>query len=810
MQGNSNGSRSGKEGIVRSWNAETSGFVDPQAGQSVTDRWEQVLNLFQRRKWLIILTFLLVVAGAAIYTYSQVPTYQASSLVFVEDQTEEKALRSGPSTQAEDLGGRSSGSLQNELAVLQSSQSLREHVAQRLVDTGKGEEFLKSENQSPLGRLTTRVWTSVRQQFGVEGTEAEASENQTAPSVAAVAKALTDSVQFSRVKQTNRTIRITASDEDPELATLVANLYAAEYVNLTKESSRAQVAASRKFLQKQAEKRKQDLRAIERKIQTYQQQEKTVNLEREEGVLVNRISSAEADLEETRVKLQMERSSLKSLQAQLDSYRPDELSQRVGSSLQEEIDGLQSKIADLKLSKQELLLESGPPTSVDSAQIEQIERRVRKLRTEISERSEEYVDEIMKGGLSAEAGAQRIQDLKRNISKKRVAITGLEARIKVLNDRLQTFEAELNSLPEKSMQLAQLRREQGYAEQMYEFINKQLQEARLQEQSELGYASEVSEASPPSLPTQPRPGRNLLLGVLVGLVGGIGLALGRDLVDNRLYRPDRLGELGYHELGVVPNLTPLIEDRLEGQRKIERSGEELDTSLVGVAEPHSAAAESYRQIRTRLQHSRPDEPKDTLLVTSPGAGDGKSVTAANLAIATAETGRSTLLVDTDLHRPQVHKLFGMAQSPGLVDTLKADLQKHVKTPPVENLFVLPAGVKENSSELLNSGRFHQFMDMATEHFDSVILDTSPVLANTDASLLATQADATLCVVRAGTTTEPEVDRAMGILTDVGAEITGVVFNGFDVSMAYGYRHRYRSYGQYGAYDQYLDAPNATE
>jgi Mrp family chromosome partitioning ATPase len=116
---------------------------------------------------------------------------------------------------------------------------------------------------------------------------------------------------------------------------------------------------------------------------------------------------------------------------------------------------------------------------------------------------------------------------------------------------------------------------------------------------------------------------------------------------------------------------------------------------------------------------------------------------------------------------------------------------------------------DHPSELLGSPRLRKLLSLARERFDVIVVDTPPVMAATDAAMLSTQCDATLCVVRAGTTTEPELDHAMASLNDVGAYVLGAVFNGFDVSMAYGYKYRYRNYDRYGPYDEYQSLPPAT-
>jgi capsular exopolysaccharide synthesis family protein len=330
----------------------------------------------------------------------------------------------------------------------------------------------------------------------------------------------------------------------------------------------------------------------------------------------------------------------------------------------------------------------------------------------------------------------------------------------------------------------------------------------VQEKSELGYATQISEAGTPGAPVRPQPRRTLILGLMLGLLGGSGLALIRDQMDNRLYKPDQVRDMGYHGIGVIPNLTPLIEDQMGGQATVERDGYHLETGLVGVLKPYSAATEAYRKVWTNLRLGRPDGESGMVLVTSPGSGDGKSLTAANLAVITAQAGHATLLIDADLRRPRLHEVFDVSRAPGLTETLQNDLEEHaMKRPFADNFCVLPAGTEvENPVEVLGSARFREFLGEARQYFDHIIVDSSPVLATADGPMLSDLCDTTLCVARAGVTTEDELDHAMGVLGEVGADVAGVVFNGFDISMAYGYKYRYRHYGQYGPYDQYQSLP----
>lgn len=809
--------------VPREWTGGASGvgggYYTDQRG--LKDHAEQALDLLQRRKWIIVATALLVLLGTATYTYTQTPEYRTSSLVFldlkklVSSQGEQPQVSPQGETESGTLFALSGRSLRTELTILRNSEGLRRNVAERLVEQGVASQLLHSTNESKAERLFDRIGSTVGSLLDGDGDSASpSSQAQDRADVppATVAAAVAGRVQFATADREGNMIQITARDEDPEMAARLANLYMDEYVAFTRQASRSQLTAARSFLEEQARQRKQELQATEQKIEAYKQQQGAFALDQEESRLVNQIAQLETQRGEARVELQMKRSSLKSLQQELDSIRPDRLSERVGSSIEQEIDALQSTIAKLELSKQELQLKAGTLTPSDSTQLAQIEGRIQKLRSQVSRLSDEYVDEIMASGLSADEGVQRVKDLRSQIADVRIEISGLEARIDVLSDRLQEYEARLQSIPEQSMALAQLERQRTHAQQMYDYVVDQLQQTRIQEKTELGYAEEVAEASVPGVPVRPRPRRNLILGLLLGLLGGIGGALVRDQLDNRVYKPDRLNDLGYREIGVIPNLTPIIEDQLEGKATVERNGHQLESSVISAAKPHSAAAEAFRHLRTNVQFGRVKNGATTFLVTSPGAGDGKSVTAANLAVVMAEAGQSTLLIDADLHRPRVHKLFGMSRSPGLVEALKNNhLHEHVNTPLIDDLCVLPAGERlDRPSEVLGSSQLEGLLRGAKKVFDVILLDTSPVLATSDAPLLATHCDATLCVVRAGMTTEAELNDAMKALEEVDAHVLGAVFNGFDVSMAYGYTFRYRDYGPYGPYDDYRSLPSSDE
>lgn len=220
-----------------------------------------------------------------------------------------------------------------------------------------------------------------------------------------------------------------------------------------------------------------------------------------------------------------------------------------------------------------------------------------------------------------------------------------------------------------------------------------------------------------------------------------------------------------------------------------------DSLLIDVSRPHEAPMEEFRTLRTRLNHMKTLQPIHSIVVTSASPAEGKSLSAANLALAQAHlAGNKTLLADFDFRRPIVHTLFGIDRSPGITDYLlgKVPLHKAIRKIAGTNLYVMPAGEAViNPLELLNLPEVKFMMDRLPELFNWVILDSPPLLFAADASLLGTLCHGTLLVVRIGHTTIDSVTRAMQSLCN--NNVLGIVVNGArrgELYSKYTYYHSY--------------------
>jgi len=214
-----------------------------------------------------------------------------------------------------------------------------------------------------------------------------------------------------------------------------------------------------------------------------------------------------------------------------------------------------------------------------------------------------------------------------------------------------------------------------------------------------------------------------------------------------------------------------------------RGGRRGALPLVSLASADDPSSEAYRALRTNVTFVNAEERALRLVaVTSPGPGEGKSTTAANLAITLAQQGSRTLLVDADLRRPLVHRAFNLVQEPGLTDILvgTATLREAARPNVVPNLDVLPAGaLPPNPSELLGSATMHRLLDQLRAEYETVVFDSPPILAVTDATVLGASTDAVILVLRAGETEETAAQGAVDQLRRVHARVAGAVLNGIE-------------------------------
>jgi capsular exopolysaccharide synthesis family protein len=319
----------------------------------------------------------------------------------------------------------------------------------------------------------------------------------------------------------------------------------------------------------------------------------------------------------------------------------------------------------------------------------------------------------------------------------------------------------------------------------------------------------------PRIPVAPKRLQNILLSLLLSLVGGVGLALFIDYINNKIESVEDIDRyLSVPVLGVIP-IFPV-----EGKERNRVMGESNSKKALGMGtvamkpsagtalvevDNSSSIAESYRQLRTAVLLSSASHAPRTVLVTSSQPAEGKTTTSTNLAISLSQTGASVLIVDCDLRRPRLHKVFGVKNSRGLSNYLSGtgELASLVQ-PALPNLFVLPVGpLPPNPAELLGSSRMKQTIDLLQGSFDYVVLDSPPVASFADSLILSAMVEGVILVVKAGFTSREVANRTKTHLQTVGAKVLGVVINHIKLQP-----HDYYYYSTY--YSRYYYRDEASE
>jgi tyrosine-protein kinase Etk/Wzc len=333
---------------------------------------------------------------------------------------------------------------------------------------------------------------------------------------------------------------------------------------------------------------------------------------------------------------------------------------------------------------------------------------------------------------------------------------------------LDEFGSELEAIPEKEVQFARLERQTRLLAELYTLLQTRLKEAQVAEAVEDPTVRVVERAILPLEPVRPRPLQYLAFAAILGLILGVGVAFVREYMDTRLHSSDQIEHMyGLPTIARVPEMS--IGNGSGARRR----------ALVTLSQAHSVGAEAFRNLRTNVRFVRAGQGATEMVVTSPAPQEGKSLTAANLAIALAQQGLRTLLIDADMRRSVQHLQFGIDSSPGLSDLLVTEeaLDGVIQPTEVEGLDILPAGVHPpNPAELVGSPRMEQLLETLRQRYDSIVIDSPPMLAVTDASVLGKKTDGVILVVRAEKTEKDAINLAIQQLNHVGSRILGVVVN----------------------------------
>ncbi len=380
-------------------------------------------------------------------------------------------------------------------------------------------------------------------------------------------------------------------------------------------------------------------------------------------------------------------------------------------------------------------------------------------------------------------------------------------KLSKLNALFRNEEISAKRLSIEENQSRALQDNLGRTKQLFETVLTKLQSM------ELNKDTATLSAEPVVLPktgekVAPSMTKNVAIGGAVGAILAIAIAVLIEMSDRSYRTPDEISRhLNVPVIGHVPNF-------ILGKIKPQQSGNSIDPSVVSFHRPHSEITESYRTIRTALMLGMSTD-KRIIQITSPNPSDGKSTLTSNLAVTFANSGKRCLLLDCDLRRPKIHKLFDVPNKAGLSSVIlqSIELENAIQATAIENLDLLTSGPRtKNPSELFLTRQFTHVMEFLRDRYDIVFIDSAPILAVSESASVASMVDGVLVVTRVGRNSRPWMSRVQTSLSLVGANVLGVVVNGIGGARStyggsyskYSPYYGYHYHGAYGKYSQYHD------
>ena len=729
---------------------------------------QDYIRILYRGRWIILTSFIVVFLITLYVTYTATPVYEAMTTVIIKsDGSMERQIFNMNA-----FGGQTT-LITNQIEILK-SRRIAERVVKRLE---------MSEVRDSL-------------------TIFQPNEDGEFLSMRGMVETIRGNMEVTQRKDTD-IIELKYHASKPFEAAYIANAIADEFRLTNAEASKIEMVDLKAFLQNQLDKKGEELRLSEEKYQNYLERNKVASLDDETKELVTRMSTIEAQLEQTRIELQAGIEMRNSLEKQLNDRKVtlakdlSEISTPYLQSLQKEM-----ATAVAEKAKYTVLLETETTNRrFFEASVKKYDEKINAIRDRLKEEASKISTSSM-----VQDPFSLSQELVTKLLTVDSEIKANMAKINALEEVVAEYNTKLETLPEKTLELARIERRVKVDEQTYLLIQEKLEETKIQEAAKSRNVLILDEAIEPYVPIKPKKKLNIMLGILIGLGLGVGITFVIEYMDNTIKTQEELQAMGYNILVSVPKIEidkyeKKLEHKLEKLGSVE--GKKIEARLITHLDPKSPVAETYRTLRTNLQYSTIERELKILLMTSSGPKEGKSTTVANLAIAMAKAGKKVILLDADLRRPVIHSVFGHDKENGITNYLMGmvSYENLPKQTFLDNLWIVSSGsLPPNPSELLASKKMHDLLERLKKDYDRILIDSPPVIAVTDAAILSKEVDGTILVVAANQTNKDALQRAKGLLDNIKTNLIGLVLNGVDISGVYGsyyyyYHHYYAKPGK---------------
>lgn len=741
-------------------------------------------RILYRGRWIILCSFLVVMGITLYLTYSSMPVYEASALVMLKE--EGKVQRElFDATSYMDRSKR----VNNQVEILR-SRTLAKEVIKRLVNSSQADSLWILGNRERTNNISFTNWF-----LSIFKPNHNATANYKVYSMEDLVSSFRKGAISVLPKRDTDMIELKVESFSPFEASLIVNTWAEAYRDMDIDESREEVTEVIDFLDDKLLSVKDDLTHSEEDLKQYKESHQVAELTAETEQLIKQSAEFETMYEGAKTDLEANERRLAHLKAQL-SENQRRMVDEASSLSTPVILELQKQMAKLvgDMASYEQQLKGAGLYSVNDQKLKNMNQRLKGLKEKIVEETRKSI----KSGIGTMNPLDFSESLLTSILELESENTSLRAKTETLQSIVWKNNQSLNSLPEKSLRLARLQREAKVNNNIYMMLREKFEENRIAEAGQIGSIRIVDWSDPSRNPVKPNIRLNIIFGLLIGFGLGIVITFLREYLDSALKTVEDIERLGFPVMGAIPYISP---DKISKHGKgTNRTAAYIASRLITHNAPKSHIAEAYRSLRTNILYARVDDPIKTILVTSPGPGEGKSTSAANLAITFAQMGTRTLLIDTDLRRPVLDVIFRRHTGKGLIDVLVGTrtLDDAIEMTRIRNLFLLSSGrTPVKPSEFLASKRMEKLIKKIQTLFDLIIFDSPPIIPVTDAAILGTKMDGIVMVVKAGETDREALVRSRIILENVNANILGVLINGIKSDYMYGSYYYHYSYSEKG-------------
>ncbi len=698
------------------------------------------LRVLYKRRWTALTAFAIVILGASVYTFTAIRIFEARAQVLIEKENANVVTFK----EAFEQNQITDDYYQTQYKIL-SSRAL----ARRTLDALKLWDH--PQFNPPLERFSVRAvvtapFRAVRGWFRPSANEPPAPD-ETQTQSRTIDRFLSG-LTIAPIRN-SRLVDVKYQSPEAAVAANVANALAKQYIEQNLEFKFTASRDASDWLGERLAEQRKHVEASEQALQRYREQTDSVSLEDRQNITVQKL----ADLNAAVTKAKTERIQKEAAFNQIKSVQGDRNS----------IDTIPAILSNLFIQQQK-------------AELATLQQQQAQMAEKLGPRH----PDMLKNAVAIQTAENKIQgEIGKVVQSMRNDYMSATAQEQSLMSALEQQKNEALALSRKGIDYGALQRDAATNRQIFESLLQRTKETGISGELKTSNVRVVDPAETPRSPVSPNVRNNLLVSLFGGLTMAIGLAFFFEYLDNRIKTPDEVKRhLGLPFLGMVPALFGLNEE----------------TPLVSNGVPPNFS-ESFRAIRTNVIFSSAVPGGRSIVVTSTGPGEGKTAVASNLAISLAQASQRVLLIDADMRRPRVHSVFSLRQEPGLSDVLAgtSKASESVRIGGTRGLWVLPSGrIPSNPAELLGSKRFEDFVKTVSQHFDWVIIDTPPVMAVTDSTVVAHLATGVLFVVGAEMTGRQAARRALEQLEHGRAKLVGAVLNRVDLQHhGYYYSQYYR-------------------